>query len=58
MSTDDDRRRIIINSIIASPMLTTDERSRLRPLSEKSAPLTWAERRFVRRLLMRVLKGV
>ena len=54
MSTDDDRRRIIINSV--TPVATLDEVARLDALKTKLL-LSWSDRRFIASLVRRALKG-
>lgn len=47
---------IIVDSVVQSPLLTIDEVAQLQALRNKPS-LTWSERRFVLKLVKRVLKG-
>lgn len=48
---------IIIDALIASPDVTAEERSTLANLRQQPS-LTWSQRRFVLRLVKRILKGM
>lgn len=48
---------IIIDSVIDSPNVSADERMQLNALRNRTA-LTWSERRFVLKLVKRILKGI